>query len=162
MTTATLPSLEEIAAQMAQTPAFRGVLAPLSNMHVCPRGVFGRPTSEHCFVEGKTLVASERDAVRRAQSPFQAKKLGKTLTLRPDWDEVKLEVMRAVVREKFSADPELAALLLATGDLEIVERNPWHDRTWGVCNGAGQNLLGKVLMEVRQDLRAGALAVRGE
>lgn len=163
MTTPVLPSLKEIELQMAQVPSLRGTLAPLSNMYICPRGVFGRPTSEHCFVEGKTLVASERSAVRRTESPYQAKKLGKTLTLRPDWDAVKLDVMRSVVRAKFAADPDLAALLFATGDIEILERNAWHDKFWGFCEcgrcRGGENWLGRILMEVRTALRANSVAV---
>ena len=82
-----------------------------------------------------------------------AKKLGRTVKLRPDWNEVKLSVMLEVLRHKFNQNPDLADKLLATGDTLLQEGNTWHDYYWGVCNGKGENNLGKLLMLVRQELR---------
>ena len=83
--------------------------------------------------------------------------MGRHATLRPDWEEVKVDVMREGLRKKF-AIPELRAMLLATGDEELIAGNTWHDRTWGrcvcdKCGGQGQNLLGQLLMELRTEIR---------
>lgn len=66
--------------------------------------------------------------------------------------------MSGLVRQKFNHRyPELRTKLLSTGDLEIIEGNHWGDTFWGVCNGTGENHLGRILMQVREDLRSGAL-----
>lgn len=95
-----------------------------------------------------------------ARTPAIAKRLGRKVRMRADWDEAKYDVMRSVVRAKFS-DPEMARLLLATGDEELVEFNIWGDVVWGQCADStwkwvGQNWLGKLLMELRIDLRRNA------
>jgi predicted NAD-dependent protein-ADP-ribosyltransferase YbiA (DUF1768 family) len=56
------------------------------------------------------------------------------------------------VKDKFSRNPELRVKLLNTGDLQLVEGNYWGDTFWGVCNGKGENHLGKILMRVRKEL----------
>lgn len=73
--------------------------------------------------------------------------------MRSDWEEVKLGVMEGLLREKFS-DPELRRKLLATGERELVEGNDWGDSFWGVCAGRGKNHLGRLLMKLREELRA--------
>lgn len=88
--------------------------------------------------------------------PQRAKALGRKVALREEWDATKYSVMVAILKVKF-ADPQLAEKLKATGEAELVEGNHWHDNTWGICKcpkcpGAGQNLLGKALMEVRAAL----------
>lgn len=87
--------------------------------------------------------------------PGKAKRMGRKIKLRPDWEDVKLDVMRDIVFAKFFQNPELASRLLATGDRELVEGNDWHDTFWGVDlkTGAGQNNLGKILMELREELK---------
>lgn len=85
-------------------------------------------------------------------SGYDAKKLGKKVTLRPDWDSVRLQVMHDVVYAKFSQNKDLKQKLLATGDAFLMERNTWYDYFWGVCNGKGENHLGKILMQVRREL----------
>lgn len=82
----------------------------------------------------------------------QAKYAGQKLTLRPDWNEVKVDVMYAIVKDKFTRNPELREKLLNTGNLELIEGNYWGDTFWGVCNGKGENHLGKILMRVRKEL----------
>lgn len=79
----------------------------------------------------------------------EAKALGKRVELREDWDAVKLDVMYKVLQHKFAQNPELYYQLKDTGDEEIVEGNWWYDRYWGVCNGVGENHLGKLLMWIR-------------
>lgn len=82
----------------------------------------------------------------------QAKRLGRQVVMRPDWDKVRDQVMYEVVFEKFSQNSEIREHLIATGEAMLVEGNTWNDRYWGVCNGIGQNKLGKILMRVRSEL----------
>ena len=79
------------------------------------------------------------------------KRKGRRVKLRSDWEQVKTTVMREVLGIKF-LDPELSSKLLATGNEELIEGNTWNDRFWGVCRGSGRNVLGKLLMEIREDL----------
>lgn len=79
-----------------------------------------------------------------------AKRLGRKIKMRNDWSKVKDDVMFALVNEKFS-NPKLAFdLICVQGD--IVENNRWNDTYWGVCNGKGENRLGKILMKVRDSI----------
>ena len=71
--------------------------------------------------------------------------------LRPDWEEVKVQVMRELLYAKFSEEP-LRGMLKATGDQHLEEGNNWGDTFWGVCRGRGENWLGKLLMEVRASI----------
>ena len=75
------------------------------------------------------------------------------MDLREDWETVKIDVMRDVLKSKFSLNSELREKLIATGDVELIEGNHWNDRFWGVCRGKGQNHLGKLLMELRKILK---------
>jgi ribA/ribD-fused uncharacterized protein len=115
------------------------------------------PSSEHAYQAAKTLDRSERIRISQLKTPGAAKKCGKTIQLRPDWEAVKVEIMYEIVLAKFSQNPELHDRLLATGDAHLEEGNSWHDRTWGVCpvgSGQGLNYLGVILMAVREELRA--------
>lgn len=109
------------------------------------------PTVEHAYQGAKTLDYEERYKVRHALTPGAAKKLGQKVTLREDWEDVKIDVMTELIQQKFSKDP-LRAKLLATGDAKLIEGNWWGDVFWGVCKGKGQNKLGKILMKVRKEL----------
>lgn len=86
--------------------------------------------------------------------PNEAKRLGRHVTLRPDWDTYRLQVMREILEIKFS-DPILADKLKATGTQKLAEGNNWHDVYWGfdLKTGRGQNHLGKLLMEIRSTLK---------
>jgi len=84
--------------------------------------------------------------------PNEAKRLGRRVNLRPDWEAVKLEVMTDVVRAKFTQNEDLRKKLLATGEAELIEGNHWGDTYWGVCRGKGRNELGKILMKIRREL----------
>lgn len=134
--------------------SFEGEYAFLSNFYEHPisNGVITFPTNEHYFQAMKTLEDDERLAIARAATPGQAKRMGRSIKLRPDWESIKLDVMETAVRIKFT-DPELAAKLIATGDEELIEGNWWNDTFWGVCNGVGENHLGKILMKVRADIK---------
>ena len=109
------------------------------------------PTNEHFFQAMKTLDINQRRAIANASTPGLAKKMGRSVSLRPDWEDIKDDVMLEGLYRKFTND-ELAEWLLDTGDEELVEGNWWGDRYWGVCNGIGQNKLGKLLMKVREEL----------
>ena len=86
-------------------------------------------------------------------SAGEAKRLGRTIPIRPDWEEKKLQVMEMLVSQKFHNIPEYREKLIATGDEELVEGNTWGDTFWGVCNGIGENHLGKILMKIRKELQ---------
>ena len=115
-------------------------------------------TVEHAFQAAKTLIPEEREEIRKAETPGKAKRMGRAVTLRPDWEEVKTDVMRECLRSKFRFAP-LAIDLINTGDEELVEGNTWHDNCWGNCtceqcaNKPGENRLGKLLMEIRKELQ---------
>ena len=85
----------------------------------------------------------------------QARKLGKTIALREDWEEVKDNIMYEIVKRKFTVNKELQQKLIDTKDEELVEGNWWHDTYWGVDSktGIGQNKLGKILMKVREEVK---------
>lgn len=131
----------------------------LSNFYPC--NIFmdglGFHCTENAFQAAKTLNRSERYAFQSC-SAGQSKKLGRTITLRPDWEEVKVPVMRTLLFQKFAQNP-LCDQLLATGDAVLIEGNDWNDTFWGMCysEGAGElvgkNYLGQLLMEVREHYR---------
>ena len=108
---------------------------------------------ECAYVAAKTRDPAARTFIRGC-TPGAAKKFGKSLILRDDWDDVKRPIMADLVWLKFQ-HADLNALLLATGSQDIVEGNTWGDTYWGVCNGVGENHLGKILMDVRERLRHG-------
>lgn len=115
---------------------------------------------EHAFQAAKALDPDTRASIQQAESPNQAKRLGRRAVLRADWEQVKVSIMEQILRQKFK-DAQLAEALLATGDEELLEGNTWDDRFWGaVYNDGtgqweGQNHLGKLLMTLRQELRHG-------
>ena len=108
-------------------------------------------STEHAFQAAKTLDEGERKKVRDARSCGHAKKIGQDVTLRSDWESVKIDVMRTVLREKFK-DPMLRQMLLDTGKTKLIEGNTWGDTFWGTCRGKGKNWLGKCLMHIRQEI----------
>ena len=115
------------------------------------------PTSEHYFQAQKFAGTEHEEAVRRAASPMIAARMGRARNrpLRREWDRVKDDVMRRGVLRKFEAHAELRAILLGTGDEEIVEAAP-RDYYWGCgADGSGKNMLGRILMELRAELRDG-------
>ena len=107
------------------------------------------PNAEAAFQAQKTLDVEERRKFSMLKNPVQAKRLGRKVKLRDDWEEVKLDIMTEIVSQKFLQHPHLIEMLLQTGDEELVEGNKWGDRFWGVCKGKGKNHLGKILMKIR-------------
>jgi ribA/ribD-fused uncharacterized protein len=112
-------------------------------------------STEHAYQAAKTIDRAARWPFTEAGTMTcgQAKRAGMALELRPDWDAVKLDVMYSVNWVKYYRYYELRGKLLATGDAVLVEGNKWGDRFWGVCGGTGENNLGKILMQIRDELR---------
>ncbi len=117
--------------------------------------VLPMPTVEHAFQASKMVRWVDAVEIQNAERPGKAKRLGRTLQIRPDWDSVKLEVMFGLLCEKFS-DPELGKKLLATGERLLIEGNTWNDRFWGAVwennDFHGANWLGQLLMRIRKDV----------
>lgn len=92
-------------------------------------------STEAAFQASKTLDVAERELIAR-MSPSDAKRAGRKLTLRSDWESVKDKVMYEVCLAKFTQNDSLRLKerLLATGDEELVEGNTWHDNCWGDCD----------------------------
>lgn len=103
------------------------------------------PTVEHAYQAAKTLSEYWRICIRNAGTPGQAKRMGRKVPMRPDWDAVKLQIMEKLLRQKFS-EPYLKKLLTETQPLKLIESNNWGDVFWGCCKGLGENHLGKILM----------------
>jgi ribA/ribD-fused uncharacterized protein len=144
---------------------FEGRYRFLSNFYPCKINYqcIDYPSVEHFyvamkvtdqqFINGKYYTPADfRELISKLKEPAFAKKLGEKVKLRSDWAEKKLEYMNWAIREKFK-DQTLKELLLETGNHELVEVNYWKDTFWGVCNGKGQNHLGKILMTVRDEIR---------
>ncbi len=139
---------------------FRGQFAFLSNFYGCsvshvemtaPYEKMVFPSSEHYFMAMKNTDIEYRRKVLNASTPGSAKRMGRGVQLRPDWDTIKVEVMRNALWLKFK-DPVLKQKLVDTAPHTLIEGNDWGDKYWGVCNGEGLNMLGQLLMELRDDL----------
>lgn len=137
---------------------FRGDYRWLSNFHMVQVTFEDEvyTSTEHAYQAAKTFLPAERRAIREATSCGDAKRLGQKVSMRPDWEDVKVDVMRDLLRQKFKY-PELRAKLLATGRQHLVEGNTWRDFFWGVCDGDGENHLGRLLMDVRAEINKGRL-----
>lgn len=144
---------------------FEGRYAFLSNFYPCKiehQGI-AYPSVEHFYVAMKVnsqqlingvyyTPADYREMIAKVPTAGQAKRIGRLATLRKDWDIKKLQVMNWAVRQKFK-DVLLSEMLLSTDGHELVEGNWWGDVFFGVCNGVGENHLGKILMEVREEIK---------
>ena len=139
---------------------FDNEYAFLSNFYESPFEVDGitYPTVEHFFQAMKSKDVEGRKKIAAAPTPGKAKRLGRTIELRKDWEEIKVAVMKFGLAQKFRI-PELREKLLATGNEELIEGNFHHDNTWGNCLCAdcqdipGRNMLGMLLMELRTKIR---------
>lgn len=113
------------------------------------------PHAEAAYQAAKTLDLDRRQEFVR-MGPVEAKRAGKLVELRNDWDEVKVVIMHEIVFAKFDQNPHLKELLLQTGNRRLEEGNTWNDRVWGICppgSNKGLNHLGQILMLVRAQLR---------
>ena len=136
---------------MEPITSFSGDYRWLSNFWECSvefEGVI-YPSSEHAYQAAKTLDKKERLKIRDLDTAGKAKRAGKKLEIRGDWEDVKLGVMEKILVSKFERNPELRDLLIETGTAQLVETNTWSDVYWGVCRSEGKNHLGKILMRLR-------------
>lgn len=139
---------------MQSIDAFSGANRYLSNFYPSPIEWDGLtfPSVEHAYQAAKSADPNVRAAIAQQPSPGMAKRMGKSVALRPDWEEVKVPFMLAFLRMKFTFESECGRWLLNTGQAELIEGNTWGDRFWGTVNGEGRNELGKLLMQVRGEI----------
>lgn len=133
---------------------FDGEYRWLSNFWPCYVQLDGEwyNSVEAAYVAAKTLDEEKRAEIRRMEYPGQIKRFGRTLKLRHDWETVKVSIMLELLRQKFKKDSDWGNKLVATENQMIVEGNTWGDTFWGVCNGKGKNMLGKLLMQIRNEI----------
>tara|TARA_Y100000034_G_scaffold34222_1_gene41922 strand:- start:4145 stop:4582 length:438 start_codon:yes stop_codon:yes gene_type:complete len=138
---------------MKKITEFRGDFYFLSNFFPCYVNYeeILYPSSEHAYQAAKSLDDTLRIYIRNMTSPAKAKKFGRHLVTRANWDYIKTTIMKDILDIKFLS-PELSDQLIATQDYELIEGNDWNDTFWGVYKGVGENNLGKILMEIRQNL----------
>jgi ribA/ribD-fused uncharacterized protein len=110
------------------------------------------PTVENAFQAAKCSRPYDMPMFL-AISPGQAKRLGRKVDIRSDWDDIKRDIMYGLTVLKYK-NPVLRAKLISTGTMDIEEGNQWGDRYWGMVNGVGENHLGKIIMRVRGELIA--------
>lgn len=135
---------------------FNGPWVKLSNYSICSIMFEGHfyQSVEHAYQAYKTTDPLLQKAVRDCATPATAKKLARTYHRREDWDAIKVDLMRKLLRLKFCQEPE-RSILLSTSGQKLVEGNMWHDNFWGNCacekcgGTIGHNNLGKLLMETR-------------
>lgn len=135
---------------------FFGQYRWLSNFHLASVSFDGVTyiSNEHAYQAAKTLNHSERRWFSDPRTDCRkAKRLGSVVTMQPDWDILKFSVMKQINHQKYTDHVYLKEMLLSTGDNYLEETNTWGDTYWGVCNGNGQNNLGKILMDIRKNLR---------
>jgi len=141
---------------------FRGKYEFLSNFYSAEITIdsITYPTGEHAFQAMKVMDRGIQLAVSKAPEPMDAKRMGSRrymekhgIKIREDWDDIRVLIMRGIVYLKFCKHPDLLRQLIETGNEELVEGNWWNDTFWGVCGGIGENHLGKILMEVRENLK---------
>lgn len=138
---------------MNSIKGFSGPYRFLSNFYPAVVELDGMyfPTVEHAYQAAKFDDVAIRRSVQCCATPGKAKRFGKSGLIRTDWSEVRYDIMHDLIMQKFSK-AEFAKMLLSTGDKYIEETNTWQDVYWGVCNGVGENNLGKILMSVRHCL----------
>lgn len=135
------------------------------------KGFFGEyrwlSNYEPCLVEYEGITYQSSEAAFQAAkcankedrkqfigiSAAASKVLGRQISLRNDWEKVKLQVMEDVLTSKFNKNAYLRRLLIETGTKFLEETNWWNDTFWGVCKGVGTNHLGIILMKIRSKLK---------
>lgn len=143
---------------MTDIKGFTGEYRWLSNFWPSPFEFnnYAWPTVEHAYVAHKAHPARLKNVYGLVidMTPGQAKRYGRTITIRPDFDMIKLHLMQALQYRKYTTDDPVNEVLLQklreTGDRYIEETNTWGDTFWGVCNGEGHNHLGKIIMGIRE------------
>lgn len=132
---------------------FRGKYFFLSNFYNAPVEYGG-----YTFLNNEAAFQAAKCPGRAGEfcqlNPSDAKRLGRRVHLRKDWEQVKEQIMYNICKCKFIQNDDLRHLLIETGGHELVEGNTWGDKIWGVCDGVGENRLGEILMRIRAELSA--------
>ena len=145
--------------------SFSGEFEFLSNFYpvdIFHEGILYHST-EAAYQAAKTPDISQKIHIADAKTPGEAKKLGRKVTMRRDWEDKKDKVMLDLLRKKFAPGTDLAKRLEATGEAILIEGTTWHDQYWGICTcpkcgGKGCNILGQLLMIVRIENRIPSLS----
>ncbi len=157
---------------MAAITEFKGRYSFLSNFHGAPVWYRGQlwPDNEHLFQAFKSHDSAQQEWVRQAATPYEAKSRGRKVAKRPDWDQVRKPWMLEIQLLKYTQHLDLRELLIATGNVTLIEGNAWRDDFWGCVpvasrrSGAllpawgdhqewtGRNWLGRILMMTRDVL----------
>lgn len=157
--------------KQADIPFYRANEKPygaFSNLFRRPMEFEGRvyPTAEHAYQAGKARKDEVREWILGAPTPSLVAMAAHglyTWDIVPEWSRTKFDRMRKVLKAKFSQHEDLKKLLLSTGNARLVEAGRTDNavnRTWGEVNGKGQNMLGVLLMEVRDEIRAAEASAR--
>jgi len=144
--------------------SFSGAYRFLSNFWLAPVKFEGKiyPSSEHAYQAAKTKDPEERKKIRRAKTPGKAKRLGRSVKLRPDWESVKIQIMTEVVREKFEKNEDIRILLMNTGKAKLVEGNHWGDTFFGVCDGRWARRKEEMKTDKEQELKQKIRQLEGQ
>ena len=169
-TTGDIPGPQLIVGEIHFYRANENPFGAFSNLYPSPIMFDGElyPTAEHAYQAGKAAKAAVRKWVLSAPSPALVAMAAHGLyswDVVPNWATIKFERMRRVLLAKYQQHADLRILLLSTGDARLVESantNNAVNRLWGEVNGKGQNMLGKLLMDLRAELRIGATESPGE
>lgn len=139
---------------MGRIDSFRGEYYFLSNFFPAKVTIFGLTynNAEAAFQAMKCIDPIHRKIFVELE-PSKAKKKGRWVHLRPDWEDVKEDYMYEIVKRKFTQNEDLKKALLNTGNTPLIEGNTWGDTEWGIYKGRGKNLLGRILVRVRTELR---------
>lgn len=106
------------------------------------------PTLEHAFQASKTASQIDRDQIRTARTPRRAKRIGRSIAIASDWDDIRVDVMHKLLAKKFEGS-KLKKMLLATKNAELVSGG---DTFWGKVNDQGTNHIGEMLMKIRTEM----------
>lgn len=143
--------------------SFTGKHRFLSNFYTCSvyYGGILYNSSEAAYQAQKSTDPEVRKHFAK-MTARDAKRHGKRIKLRDNWEAVKRDIMFAVLKKKFLGNTYLLNMLLSTGDAYLEEGNNWGDRYWGVCKGKGENILGTLLMKLREQAKQAIIMLAKE
>ena len=139
---------------MKSIKEFKGNYFFLSNFYEAPvvYDGFSYRNNEAAFQAQKCCTYEEMQRFTTL-NPSEAKRLGRRVKLRDNWEQIKEQRMYEICYCKFKLNPDLLDKLLKTGDAYLEEGNDWGDKYWGTVNGEGKNALGKILMRLRENFK---------